>query len=549
MDDKYTPNGMPEKDQREHTGADQEASEHSDSLYSYNYRNREESKTTHEGDYYESKPAEDRTVHVHSQNPDDAEGSLGSFQTDQSQGQNQNSTFQQNHEPFQEKMSYKKPTVEAAQKTESFSHGGTGRDGDTSRGNRKHTAAGKKKGQSFFKRKNFGTTVIKCAVLAVVFGLVAGGVFTGITYIGSARGGAENSVTANSERTTDGNEVETTPVGKTDTVNDVSQIVKNVMPSIVSITNIGQSEYYNMFGQSQSYSSESRGSGIIFGEDDTNLYIATNNHVVSGATSLTVCFSDDKTASGTIKGTDPSSDLAVVQVPKNTLEKDTLATIKVATLGKSADLTVGQSAIAIGNALGYGQSVTTGVISALDRQVTTQDAQTGEAYTNKLVQTDAAINPGNSGGALLNMNGEVIGINSVKYSDTDVEGMGYAIPIDTAQPILEDLITREKVDASKGAYLGIQGVDVTDEVASTYQMPEGVYLIQVTEGGAAAKAGLMSGDIITAFDGHKITSMESLKSQLEYYEAGTKVPVTIQRAANGKYVEKEVSVTLGKKNN
>lgn len=202
---------------------------------------------------------------------------------------------------------------------------------------------------------------------------------------------------------------------------------------------------------------------------------------------------------------------------------------------------------AIGNALGYGQSVTTGVISALNREVTTTDSADGSSVTNELDQTDAAINPGNSGGALLNMNGEVIGINSVKYSDTDVEGMGYAIPMATAQPIIDELITREKVDESKSAHLGISGVDVSSEVSKTYNMPQGVYVIQVSQGSAAEAAGIVSGDIITKFDGHGINSMTSLQNQLSYYSAGTKVDVTLQRSENGKWVEKTISVTLGSK--
>ena len=211
-------------------------------------------------------------------------------------------------------------------------------------------------------------------------------------------------------------------------------------------------------------------------------------------------------------------------------------------------MSVGDACIAIGNALGYGQSVTGGYISALNRQVSVSDSSTGTNYTAELIQTDAAINPGNSGGALLNAKGEVIGINSVKYSDTSVEGIGYAIPINTAAPIIQDLITKEKVDASESAYLGIVGVDVTSDVAKTYNMPTGVYVAQVVEGSAAEQAGIVSGDIITEFDGKTITSMEGLSGTLEYYKAGTTVDVTVMRNANGEYTEQTISVTLGKKN-
>ena len=225
-----------------------------------------------------------------------------------------------------------------------------------------------------------------------------------------------------------------------------------------------------------------------------------------------------------------------------------MSAIKVATLGDSNSLKVGESCIAIGNALGYGQSVTTGVISALNRQVSVSDSSSNTKYTAELIQTDAAINPGNSGGALLNTAGEVVGINSVKYSDTSVEGIGYAIPMDTAKPIIEELITKEKVDKTDSAYLGIAGVDVTDDVAKTYNMPTGVYIAQVMEGSAAENAGIQKGDILTSFDGKTITSMEELTSTLQYYAADTQVDVVIQRSSNGEYQEQTVSVTLGRKN-
>jgi serine protease Do len=286
---------------------------------------------------------------------------------------------------------------------------------------------------------------------------------------------------------------------------------------------------------------------VIISQDDDNLYIATNNHVVEGATTITVSFIDDSTATAEVKGTDSSCDLAVVAIPLDSLTQDTLSAIKVATLGSSDDLSVGEGAIAIGNALGYGQSVTTGVISALDREVTLSDETTGQSITNDLIQTDAAINPGNSGGALLNMNGEVIGINSAKFASDEVEGMGFAIPISTAQPILSDLITREVVDEADSAYLGISGVDVDETVASTYNMPEGIYVAQVVEGSAAETAGLMKGDIITSFDGKTINSMEYLQEQMQYYAAGTQVEIVIERANNGQYVEQTLSVTLGSK--
>ena len=320
------------------------------------------------------------------------------------------------------------------------------------------------------------------------------------------------------------------------------------MPSIVAITNVSETEYRSFWGgMPETYESTSCGSGIIVGQDDSNLYIATNNHVVDGATSLTVTFNDNSTVSAEIKGTDPSTDLAVIKVELSSVEEDTMNNIKVATLGNSESLRVGEACIAIGNALGYGQSVTTGCISALNREVSVSDSASNTSYTAELVQTDAAINPGNSGGALLNATGEVIGINSVKYSDTSVEGIGYAIPISTAAPIIEDLITKEKVDKDDSAYLGIAGVDVTSDVSQTYNMPSGVYVAQVTEGSAAEQAGIIKGDIITTFDGKEIGSMEELSNTLQYYKAGTTVDITVLRASNGEYVEQTISVTLGKK--
>ena len=402
----------------------------------------------------------------------------------------------------------------------------------------------------------FGTKIAKCVAIALVFGLVAGTAFEGSSYffgkvLGKDQATAEitkQSPTLNKATAADTSA--TAKSGDAATVVDVSGIVSNVMPSIVAITNMSETQYQNWFGQTQNYESESAGSGIIVSQDDEYLYIATNNHVVADSNSITVQFSDDSTVTAEVKGTDSGDDLAVVAVKLSDIEQDTLEKIKVATIGDSDALNAGQSAIAIGNALGYGQSVTTGVISALNREVSVTDEDTGTSTTSELIQTDAAINPGNSGGALLNLNGEVIGINSIKYSDTSVEGMGYAIPINTASPIIEKLINREVVDDSQTAYLGISGVDVSSSVASTYNMPEGVYVYQVVKDSAADQAGLAQGDIITAFDGTKVGSTSELEEQMKYYAAGTQVEVTIQRLANqqnGEYTEQKITVTLGTK--
>ena len=408
----------------------------------------------------------------------------------------------------------------------------------------------------------FGAKLAKCVAIALVFGLVAGAAFTGVSYFGGnalginqssdssdkSSGGSKDSGSSGSSSSDTAKTLATTNTGDATDVTDVSGIVDAVMPSIVAITNTGIVQSQNFFGQSQSYESQSAGSGIIIQEDDTYLYIATNNHVVEGAESLTVQFCDDSTVSAEVKGTDASHDLAVVKVEKSAIDSDTLSVIKVATIGDSTALKVGQATIAIGNALGYGQSVTTGVVSALGRTVSTSDSSTGTTVTNdNLIQTDAAINPGNSGGALLNTNGEVIGINSVKYSDTSVEGIGYAIPMEDAQPIITQLITQEKVDESKQAYLGIQGYDVSSDVAKTYNMPQGVYVYQVLSGSAAEKAGLQQGDIITKFDGKTVGSMEELQETLSYYEAGQSVKITICSRANN-YQEQDLDITLGSRN-
>lgn len=399
----------------------------------------------------------------------------------------------------------------------------------------------------------FGTKLLKCAALALVFGLVSGTVMTGVNYASSKALGLDVSekTSSGSSLTSKGDDsVKATSTSSTYVATDISDIVDEVMPSIVAITNISETEYQSFWGgRPQTYESTSCGSGIIVSQDDDYLYIATNNHVVDGATSLTVTFTDNATVSAEVKGTDPSTDLAVVKVARNSIEDATMSAIKIATLGDSDSLRVGQACIAIGNALGYGQSVTTGVISALNREVSVSDSSSNTSYTAELVQTDAAINPGNSGGALLDASGAVIGINSVKYSDTEVEGIGYAIPISTAKPIIDELITKEKVDEADSAYLGIAGVDVTSDVAATYNMPTGVYVAQVVSGSAAEQAGIQQGDIITAFDGKEITSMEALTSTLQYYAAGTTVEVTVQRSSNGQYLEQQITVVLGRKSN
>jgi len=384
-----------------------------------------------------------------------------------------------------------------------------------------------------------------------VFGLVSSTVFYGTGFAFRKTMGvdkvtqeaAEETAGKSSDKT--GGSLSATNVSTATTVTDVSDIAENVMPSIVSITNMVQQQM-DFFGRAYTQDTSSAGSGIIMGQTDEEIYIATNNHVVANSTQLMVNFIDDQQVQAEIKGTDASTDLAVISVKTKDIPSDTMEKIKVATVGTSEDIKVGQSVVAIGNALGYGQAVTTGVISAVDREVTIQDETTGAAITNNLLQTDAAINPGNSGGALLNMNGEVIGINSVKYADTQVEGMGYAIPISAAEPIINNMISR--VDESKSAYLGVSGQDMSSELARSFGMPEGIYITMVTENSAADQAGIHKGDVITKFDGRKLSSMEGLADAMQYYEAGSQVEVTLHRNENGEWREETITVTLGKKN-
>lgn len=332
------------------------------------------------------------------------------------------------------------------------------------------------------------------------------------------------------------------------TYSGVADIAEAAMPTIVAITNKSVQEVRSFYrGQTFQYESESCGSGIIVGENETELLICTNNHVVEDATELTVSFIDENSYEAQIKGTDPSNDLAVIAVNLEDISDETMEQIKIAQMGDSDEMRVGEQVVAIGNALGYGQSVTTGIISAKDRTIAVEDG--GSSYEN-LIQTDAAINPGNSGGALLNMNGELIGINSAKASSSGVEGMGYAIPVSKALPILENLMskeTRSKVDSSEAAYMGINGEGVTSEVIELYNVPAGVYVTAVGEGTPAEEAGLQRGDIITAFDDVAVTNMDELSNRLQYYKGGETVEMTIQTAPNGAYEEKTIEITLGLK--
>ena len=433
--------------------------------------------------------------------------------------------------------------------------------------------------------RKFGTVV----ATAVVFGLVASAVFQGTNYVGSKLNPqGKKSVQVQSTQTISQNkssDSEESASANAEGTSSVSQVAKNAMPSIVSIVGVSVQEIpqiYQYFGYGQQQETQSSGSGIIVGQNDTELLIATNNHVVSGTNSLTVCFTNqdgsavtgngdvEKTSaegesgstnqegqdsslddvqsgavSAQIKGTDADNDLAVISVKLEDIPEDVLSEIKVATIGDSDSLQMGEQVVAIGNALGYGQSVTSGYVSALNRQVSSDDTD------GTFIQTDAAINPGNSGGALLNMKGELIGINSAKIASDEVEGMGFAIPISKAEPILDEMMnqeTRYKVeDEDKAAYIGITCENVTSDVNQMYGIPQGVYVDTVVEGGPAEEAGIKKGDVITKIDGTAIDAYKDLVDRLEYYEAGETVELEVYRAQDGEYNAQKISVTLGAK--
>lgn len=405
------------------------------------------------------------------------------------------------------------------------------------------------------KRKNsWARKAAGITAAAVLFGTVAGGVMTGVNYVGARLTGLSD-ITASASAETEGtttaqipetkaasDDQSTTPVS---TVTDVSSIAEKAMPSLVAINDTMTVEQNNFFGMPQTYQAQSSGSGIIVGQNDTELLIATNNHVVSGATDMKVTFTDSTQVAAAVKGTDSATDLAIIAVKLSDIPSDTMSKIKVSTLGDSDHVKVGEQVIAIGNALGYGQSLTVGYISALDREITDEN---GIQHT--YIQTDAAINPGNSGGALLDLNGNVIGINAAKNASTEVEGMGFAIPISKAQEILNNLMTkktREAVDESAQGYLGIQGTNIDANASKEYGMPVGIYVYKIVEGGAAANSDLKEKDIITKFDGQSVTNMEELKQMLTYYEGGSTVELTVQSLVNGVYVEHNVQITLGTK--
>lgn len=487
------------------------------SIYSYSYKD-QPSEATQSGDYHadDNADANAASAVVEAEKQEEA---VDSGQENQAGWQGQFASQPQDNwnNPYNSNYQSSQPQNETSQKVE------------------------KKEGLTL---KKIGT----CAALAGIFGVVAAVLFTAVILFSEKVLGVNyHAKNVEIAETTDNVTYETKENTEKQSVGttDVSSIAGNTMPAIVAITSTQEGQkYYDFFGQEfQEEDIPSSGSGFIIGKNETELLIATNNHVIQGAKTISVQFIDEEVYEAKTKGTDSAADLAVIAVKLTDIKDTTLDSIKIATLGDSSEAKVGEMVVAIGNALGYGQSVTVGYISAKDREISASAEDGSSASTINVIQTDAAINPGNSGGALLNMRGEVIGINSAKIADSTVEGMGYAIPISEATPIINELKDKEVLTEDQKGYLGISGKTVTEE-AKSFGMPEGVYVAEVAEGGAAQKAGIQEKDIIVAINDVKVTNIESLQEKANSYKKGTTVTITLKRNSNGNYVEKEVEVTL-----
>lgn len=515
------------------------------STYSYSYKDGDNS-VTHSGDYY---PGQDG-VKKHTQQyegedstyqkqPEDRGGQL----YNNSNGSIYNSSYSNN-------SGYSNGS--SGGQDSSYNYGGSSYNNYNSQysNNNINSSSGSQKKSMGTGKKMFIT--VACAV---VFGVVAGACFEAVHYVSdnvlgiTAQNTKQIGTTTNSGtgsgRTTTSKAGNSNAVSIKGAVTDVSGIVEQTMPAIVAITSTTEgADYYDLFGQYyQQRDQTSCGSGFIVGQNDKELLIATNNHVIEGAKTISVQFIDDEVYEATVKGTAESNDLAVIAVKTSSIKAATMDKIKIADLGSSDSLKVGEMAVAIGNSLGYGQSVTVGYISAKDREITENSESTGVVNKIKAIQTDAAINPGNSGGALLNLQGQVIGINSAKITDSSVEGVGYAIPISVATPIIDELMNKEELTESEKGYLGVSVKTVTDE-ASYYNIPNGVYVEAVSEGGAADKAGLKAGDIITCINNMEVTTKESLQEKVNSYRKGTEIEVIFQRSNDGTYKENKITVKL-----
>lgn len=529
---------MDEKNQNtnEYTGeygnAVEAGEDSQNSVYSYSYREHR-SEATSSGDYHASENDSKTPESDHRQTsglenrqgePGQSAGNADTLQGDGWQAQNRNGNWQ---EPPYQQRGYNP-------------YQNTG-NGNAAQNQERGSSSQKAPTTGGFSGKKLGT----CIGLAVVFGIVAAVCFQGVCYFSSHVLGINvSALDADLGYTTDQVNYTRTTTNSAIGTADVSGIAQNTMPSIVAITSTEEGQnYYDLFGQYyQGQDTTSCGSGFIVGKNDTELLIATNNHVIEGAKIISVQFIDEEVYEAKTKGSDSSADLAVIAVKLTDIKSSTMKKIRAASLGDSSEAKVGEMVVAIGNALGYGQSVTVGYISAKDREITESSGTRKEGNSIKVIQTDAAINPGNSGGALLNMRGEVIGINSAKIADSSVEGVGYAIPISEATPIIDELMNKEVLTDDQKGYLGITGKTVSEE-ATSYDVPVGVYVSEVAKGGAAQKAGIKQGDIITAINDVKVTTMESLKEKANSYKKGTKVSITFQRNDGG-YKEQRVEVTL-----
>lgn len=521
----------------------------SQSVYRYSYKDGN-GESTHSGDYYAQQNSQGTentadtqgsgTENVEQKAQSDADG----YQSTGSSYQ-QNGDYQSAGSGYQQNGGYQS-TGSGYQQSGGYQSTGSGYQQSSGYQNTGSTNSNKPK-----KESSFGKKFLITVACAVVFGVVASVCFNAVNFAAERILGTKNETeTIQLDKTTD-NAVQATPApdnsanNKTNTVTDVSAITEQSMPAVVAITSTTKgADYYDLFGQYyQGQDTTSCGSGFIVGQNDNELLIATNNHVIDGAKTISVQFIDGEIYEAKEKGSDSANDLAVIAVKTADVKKATMEQIKIADLGDSDSAKVGEMVIAIGNALGYGQSVTVGYISAKDREITESSDDGSAANKIKAIQTDAAINPGNSGGALLNMQGQVIGINSAKIAASEVEGVGYAIPISVAMPIIDELMNREELTDKERGYLGISGRTVGQE-AVTYNIPYGVYVVEVAKDGAADKAGIQANDVITAINKMEVTTMESLQEKVNSYRKGTEIEITLQRSNNGAYEEKKVKVTL-----
>lgn len=510
--------------------------DNSQSTYRYSYKDGD-SESTHSGDYYADRNNQSAGSDGFTSGWDDGQStSQNEYQSGQGQYDSRDDTGYQSagyqNTGYQNSNNYQSN----GRQSNNYQYGGY-----------QNSNSEKPKKEGSFTGKKILITV----ALAVVFGVVASVCFNAVNYASKRILGTNKEENVQLQKTTDQTAVATAAPKEEENgsaaqgVSDVSSITEQSMPAVVAITSTTKgTDYYDLFGQYyQGRESTSSGSGFIVGQNEKELLIATNNHVIDGAKTISVQFIDGEIYEATEKGSDSGNDLAVIAVKVSDVKKSTMEKIKIADMGDSDKAKVGEMVIAIGNALGYGQSVTVGYISAKDREITETSSNGTSGNKIKAIQTDAAINPGNSGGALLNMQGQVIGINSAKIADSSVEGVGYAIPISVATPIIDELMNREVLSDDEKGYLGISGRTVTQE-ALAYNVPYGVYISEVAKGGAAEKAGIKPNDVITAINKMEVTTIESLQEKVNSYRKGTKIEVTVQRSNNGSYEEKKITVTL-----